>query len=907
MTRLHKKYKLFSGHKPLWIILVGILAAFACYLYQIDAQSLWRDEALSIGRAKQAVDIIFTNQNFVGDVAGPDLHPPLYFLFLHGWHKLVGESEFAWRYASALSMVLALAMFYAVGNRIGGRGNGRWAFLLALLSPFFLWYAQEARMYALVIGESLAVLLATWTLLHQNFNWKNILGFTLSLSVLVLTHYSGLFLAAFAVMAVGLAQVRRRFSPALLFIPLVGGLAVLWLLLPYVRELLQLPGFVTFSQRPLWDMASEAINTFSLGSTVPLADPGWRIWPFLILGLVGVGNGLYQSIKRQNQMIWFLAGFFIVPLLLVYLAALLQANYSNPRHLTILSAAWFLLMGHGLATLYRRWPPLALMAFVFAGLAGGGALYQTITDPPIKKDDVRGVAAYIEERALPGDLVVWHSAIMMEMYEYYAPDVPYIALPLYGQADETAVLDRLAHEADQFERIWFVEKPSPFFFNSSLIPDWLDARLLRTDFKAFAASWSTLQLRLYAWPQPSTPLPADYWAVDLVEDGYRIDAVVGGTTAVSGQGTWLSVIWSPENPNAALPVLCLQLRDSNEVIWADGCTQLDQPDDPEMAGGKPIASQLWLKLPPGLAPTTYSLNLLLNDKVQPIGTMSVSPPASQISQKPLVEYENGLSLMAIEWEDATFQAGLWALGNLVWQTNDSLPNDLIVSMRLVDWLGRPIVEEIMPVDPVDYPGDQWQPGEWVRSFIGLQLPFVSNGRYRVQVMVKDKAGTAVPAAGLFNQTWTTIDTLAIKPWPIMKELPDGTTPVNDVQFGETIHLLGYDMVVKNELLTIKLYWSADRETAVDYDVFVHLGQPAAPPLAQSSGEPANWMRPVSSWRPDEIIEDVHTIPVPANLPADAVISVGLFDSNNSDTRLPVTANDQPIPNNIWTLVPFPHK
>lgn len=905
MIRLRTQNKsLFNGNS-FWIVLIGILAAFALYLYQIDAQSLWRDEALSIGRAQQSINLIFKNQNIVGDVVGPDLHPPLYFLLLHGWYKLAGESEFAWRYVSALAMILSLTTFYAAGNLIWGMGAGRWTFLLALLSPFFLWHAQEARMYALVVGESVLVLLATWKLVNQRPDWKRAAGFTLAAAALILTHYSGLFLVAFSVLAIGLAQMRRHFTLSLLLVPLAGGAIVLLLLLPYIRNLLASPGFVAFAQRPLQTLALEAINTFSLGSAIPMDNPGWRIWPFVLLGLIGAGSGVYAADARRRRTAWFIIGAFIIPLLLIYLAAWLQANYSNPRHLTILSAAWFLLMGQGVAVLNRRWPPLAVAALIAVSMAGGPALYQTITDPPVKKDDVRGLAAYVEERMQPGDLVIWHDAVMMEVYERYAPDVPFTAVPLYGQYDKTAVLQRLSDRAASFKRVWFVEQPAPFFFDDTLVRSWLDEHLARTDFQTFDASWASLHLRLYDWPERLTELPSDLFPADLSESGYRVWGTVADDTAVSGQGTWLSVIWSGGDTNASPPSACVRLRDSASVLWADGCTDLTMPHGQTLARGEMMASQLWLALPQGLAPVTYSMELLLNDSAQTIGELPINQSPQEMTARPLAAYQNGLRLVGLDWASDRFRAGLWAVGSLVWQADTPLPDDLLVTARLVDWLGRSIAEETSRLGPADYPGSQWQAGELVRSFMGVRLPFTSNGRYRLQISVNELGGTAVPQPGLMNRTWSTIGSVRVEPWPMVRDLPEGITTIKGVHWGETIRLLGYDMVRQGNDLIVNLYWATDRETAVDYNVFIHVGQPGAPPLAQSSSGPANWTRPVSSWRPDEIIEDIHTIPLPPELPVDVVVSVGMFDSDNPDARVVVTAVDQPVPNDIWSLGPLP--
>ena len=153
------------SRKPLWLMVGLILTAFALYTYRLDAQSLWRDEILSLGRARQPLSLLLANRNLVRGVESPDLHPPFYFLLLSGWHRLAGETEFAYRYMSVLLACVALSLFYAVGKRIWGGATGLWAAFTAVLSPFYFWHAQETRMYLLLLATSLLLLYTVWRLL----------------------------------------------------------------------------------------------------------------------------------------------------------------------------------------------------------------------------------------------------------------------------------------------------------------------------------------------------------------------------------------------------------------------------------------------------------------------------------------------------------------------------------------------------------------------------------------------------------------------------------------------------------------------------------------------------------------------------------------------------------------------
>jgi outer membrane biosynthesis protein TonB len=89
-----------------------------------------------------------------------DQHPPLYYALLHGWMRLVGDSEFAVRTLSALFGTLTVPVIYRLARRIAGKTAGLLAALILAVSPFHVRFAQEARMYTLLALEAALALYA---------------------------------------------------------------------------------------------------------------------------------------------------------------------------------------------------------------------------------------------------------------------------------------------------------------------------------------------------------------------------------------------------------------------------------------------------------------------------------------------------------------------------------------------------------------------------------------------------------------------------------------------------------------------------------------------------------------------------------------------------------------------------
>jgi hypothetical protein len=120
-----------------------LLLAFAVRIHLLGAQSLWNDEGSSYVQATRS----FTD---IAWHAGRDIHPPGYYWLLAGWRALTGDTEFALRSLSAFASLLTVAVTYALGRRLFGTVAGIAAALFIALNSFSIYYAQEARMYALL-------------------------------------------------------------------------------------------------------------------------------------------------------------------------------------------------------------------------------------------------------------------------------------------------------------------------------------------------------------------------------------------------------------------------------------------------------------------------------------------------------------------------------------------------------------------------------------------------------------------------------------------------------------------------------------------------------------------------------------------------------------------------------------
>jgi hypothetical protein len=126
----------------------------------------------------------------------------------------------------------------------------------------------------------------------------------------------------------------------------------------------------------------------------------------------------------------------------------------------------------------------------------------------------------------------------------------------------------------------------------------------------------------------------------------------------------------------------------------------------------------------------------------------------------------------------------------------------------------------------------------------------------------------------------------------------------ETDFGDQIKLLGYVMSPKDsriaprEGLRVALYWQVLAEMDQDYTVFVHLVDEAGHVYSQHDSQPAAGLYPTSEWKEGEVIEDMHLMETPADIPAGRYsLRLGMYLLSTME-RLPVSSGtvqaDHPI-------------
>lgn len=410
-SALHRRPAALARHArsltSSWVAVpLGLAALIALSLMMRTAElkiGFWIDEGLSVGIADRPL----------GDIPAAlrkDGSPPLYYMLLHFWLGVAGDSEEGVRSFSLMCALLAVPVAWWAGLKIWGTHKAGWfAAVLMAFNPFLSQYAQEARMYAMValLAIPVTVCFLRAYALDTSSRRPWVIGFAVSEAVALYTHNWPIFFGAAAgaawLVLFALAERARRkelFRDALIGF---GGAALLylpwvpttlyqaqhtgapWADAPAFSSLLGVPGVILGRLPEIVFLICAGAGLIALLRTRPLGQHGRAALALLIICVLTptLAWGLSQS----------------------------SPAWAN-RYLAVAVAPYLLLATGGLAHARR------LGVF---GLALVVVMWAQDT-APVEKSNVRSVAHNIGPSLAPGDLVISTQPETIPVLHYYLPD-----------------------------------------------------------------------------------------------------------------------------------------------------------------------------------------------------------------------------------------------------------------------------------------------------------------------------------------------------------------------------------------------------------------------------------------------------------------------------------------------------
>jgi mannosyltransferase len=382
-------------------ILVGSIAV---RLFRLAGQSLWFDETYTALVAGQPVGRML--QYLITD----GVHPPLYYAWMAVWIRLFGDSPWSLRLPSVLFGGLSVWLIYLMARRMAGEAVGLLSAFLLGISPFLIWYSQDARMYSMECLAAVSAVFCFWVFLERG-NVPTFLGLILSHLFLYGVHYFGLFiLFCEALFLLFYWRIYlRRWIPFLIAQAVALVPTAVW---GYILLHRANGSFgIGWIPKPVWtDPVLTVLNFFTAngGIWTPVAAVAGIVLVFLY------GAALKNS--RQRESMSFALIWLIVPIGMAWIFSQEVPLYIDRYFILSLPAA-VILAAAGAVSLsgWKGTIPIALLTATM--LAELWNVY--LPGEGFQKEDWRGAMNSLRSRLQPGDLLLLRVYQEMVPLQYY--------------------------------------------------------------------------------------------------------------------------------------------------------------------------------------------------------------------------------------------------------------------------------------------------------------------------------------------------------------------------------------------------------------------------------------------------------------------------------------------------------
>ncbi len=806
------------------VLLPILLGGFLLRLYQLGAQSLWYDETVSAFLAARAPAALIAH-------TARDIHPPFYYLLLHFWTRLVGDSEFALAFASVIWGMLLIVLTYQIARRLIDTPTGLLAAALVAISPYNIWYSQEVRMYTM--GSFLGLLtldglIRLWGDPRASLSWLTgqgaqgrqgaatpwLIWVLAAVAGLYTLYYFAFLLVAENAFAIGYWWWRRRQEgrvvDRLLWRWLGVQVATILLYLPWLpvayRQATDPPVPPWRSFTGIWDVLRDSWSALVLGQSVKPE----QVWPLLVIAVAIYLLALWpapaptaagRSLKT-NLIRLLLAGYTFAPLAIIFLISYIVPLY-HVRYVFLYGATFYIVLAWGVRRLWGfarpAWRAVLVGVIVVAySVAAGFSLFQFWTNPLYAADDYRAGVRYIARHLGPDDAVLINAGYVYTAFRYYYRG----PIAWQGRLTDYPEEGVSGNQGAVIVQTGTVDGPPNL-----------------------------------GWGHPE----ADFYAMP----------------------------WG--DTRAALE----RLFRHHPRVWM--LRAYDTVSDPE---GRIRA---WLN-EHGLLFDDQLLTGETNARVQGWRNHKQAWLIGRSPQYPVGVYfgQNVLQLQGYNLPSTEVAAGQDLLVVLHWQrwakpgTSEG-QIDYSVSVGLFDVLGHRWAQlDEKPGAPL-YPTSAWALAEVMEQPVRLPVPLgVPPGDYFLDVTVYDAASAAVLAvtdpiwgvegtrARLGQVTVTRPDAWPEAAWPeLLHRAAAG--------FGKQVRLVRYEMPVgefrPGQSVNTRLLWQATQTSTEDNQIVLALLDKGGQPVVTSVQPPAGGLYPMPEWLPGEVVLDAPTLLIPGRVPA----------------------------------------
>ena len=413
---------------------IGLAVTAALWLRWsgLDSQSLWLDEGITFWISRFSPEGIW-------HILQLDTSNPLYYILLHYWTGWFGTSEFSIRALSATFAALSIPIFYQITRKVvADRAAIALAMMLYAVSFYQVWYAQEARCYALLVLLSLASVYLLMLCLEKG-SLLRLSGLAFCITASLYTHNIAIFyLPGIVVMWLAYPAempLRKRLRDAvvvfslitLLYLPWVStlrgqlhrvhaGLWV-WVTQPKIRDLLEslcvLSGTDTHTLQAIFRHQFHSSRFFGFWTWAPAI-----LVVFVLCILGGICTGRFADRRKVAALL----AYSLIPVFLVFIDSRISTSiYVNRAFLgccALLPIVFCAPIAFQSGNRRRAFQMLGLLVLLGSAVSAIGYLRRE------RKEDWRGATEYLVKLPEKRRLLVIVPDIAQGLVQYYASGLP---------------------------------------------------------------------------------------------------------------------------------------------------------------------------------------------------------------------------------------------------------------------------------------------------------------------------------------------------------------------------------------------------------------------------------------------------------------------------------------------------
>jgi len=359
----------------IFVLTVGLFVASR--LWHLTTYSLWADEIFSLLAARH------NWSGLIAYVAGDIVHPPLFYMLLKLWITIGGESLLWLKLFPFLISVATLFPLFLLCRELKLRPSEmNLALVLIAVNGYLIYFAQELRMYSLLLFLTLCSL---W-LFVRFFNSptdaakRHLMTLFVVHLLLVYTHYYGWLVVGtefilvlfwrrrkLPLFAISIAVLILCFSPWAYTVAQVAvmkkGLAhkIGWIERPDLYSLLE---YYAILNGELIFRFNTHLRFLLFGSPILL----WA-WPIF--------SGTRAKDKRRSDTFWLLSLSSFLPIAFAFsVSQVLPQSVWHPRYFIFIAVPYMILVAVAVQRLRPNWVKTAMMLLIvgWAAVAGFKAL-----------------------------------------------------------------------------------------------------------------------------------------------------------------------------------------------------------------------------------------------------------------------------------------------------------------------------------------------------------------------------------------------------------------------------------------------------------------------------------------------------------------------------------------------------